>query len=289
VSDPKDHHFLPVFLLKRWAAAGAGGELVRYYRPRREVRARNASPTAAAKVTGLYALQGYPPEMRNIIEREFMGPVVDDPAARALEAMLAAPAGGVLPVELRIGWARFIVSLWFRTPAALENVLAESASALRAALESNPEEYEAAQGENDPATFVEFVETRLPATFTDMGLNILPELIAHEGFVRDVARMNWRIVPFPQPAEDLLIGDVPIFRSDGLASPRCLIALQVSPRHLFVAAYDPDRHVQLLAPGPEFMAQSHNEWHAASARREVFGATRDHLVLVEKHLRPLAA
>jgi len=287
VSDPKDHHFLPVFLLRRWA--GADGNLIRYYRPRSEVRARNASPTAAAKVTGLYALRGYPPEMRNVIEREFMGPVVDDPAARALDAMLAAPAGGVLPAELRVGWARFIVSLWFRTPAALENILAESARALRAALESNPEEYEAARGENDPATFVEFVETRLPTAFADMGLNMLPELIAHQGFVRDVAKMDWRIVPFPEPAEDLLIGDFPIFRSDGLANPLCLIALPVSPRHLFVAANDPARHAQLLVPGPEFMARSHNEWHAASARREVFGATRDHLALVEKHLRPLPA
>jgi hypothetical protein len=282
MSDPVEHHYVPVFLLRRWA--GPDGKVIRYYRPRDVVVTRAVAPRSAAKLAHLYALEHLLAKDRNIVEREFMGPVVDEPAAAAHRVFLSRP-GGHLDAQLRIGWARFLVSLRYRTPAAVEDMRAEGERTLREALAANPEEYEAARAPEHPATFVEFVETYLPAAFKSIGNLVLPSIIQSEQICRSILSMNWWVVHTPRDELDLLLGDEPIFFSHGLADQRCAVVLPIAPRSVFLAAYDPLKRDALFGRTPNVVIRAFNETTVALARQDVFGASRHHLRFVERRLR----
>ena len=76
------------------------------------------------------ALSGVPPVQRNMIEREFLGPEVDDPASQALRLLLS-PSKAVLPMDLRMAWVRFLISLVVRLPSLMSKIRRDAASALR--------------------------------------------------------------------------------------------------------------------------------------------------------------
>src|ERR1700720_789897 len=85
------HHYVPRFLLQGWhtppddklsAFSWVNGRLLHERYTAKHV----------AKTTGLYALQGTDDPERNLVERDYFGPVVDEPAAAAHKQILA---GGV--------------------------------------------------------------------------------------------------------------------------------------------------------------------------------------------------
>jgi len=106
--DPKDHHYLPVFYLSRWQ--GPDGRVVRYYRPHNRVIASAITPPNTAFEPRLYTLEGFPEEMQQAVEREYMAPVVDDPAAKALEILITRNCAA-LTAKVREAWTRFLLSL----------------------------------------------------------------------------------------------------------------------------------------------------------------------------------
>ena len=71
-----------------------------------------------------------------------MAPGVDDPAARALLAIIERNPEKLTP-ELRSAWTRFIMSLHVRTPAKVEKITQQMAQYYRQSFLSDPEEYEA--------------------------------------------------------------------------------------------------------------------------------------------------
>lgn len=75
MSNPNDHHYLPVFYLKRWT--GADSRLVRFHRPYREVVASRPTPKSTGYEKDLYSLDGFQDGERQIIETEFFRPVDD--------------------------------------------------------------------------------------------------------------------------------------------------------------------------------------------------------------------
>jgi hypothetical protein len=147
VSDPEKHHYLPVFYISHWA--GADGKVVRYYRPHREVVASPITPQHTGYEPGLYGLEGCSPDVRNSIEKNFMAPVVDSPASRALD-VLNERDNAKLTTELRQAWTRFVMSLHVRNPAKVDHITRQAGAGLRQSLCANPEEYEAVRGANAP-------------------------------------------------------------------------------------------------------------------------------------------
>ena len=129
MSDPEKHHYLPVFYLKQWAALD--GRVIRYYRPNREVVAHPITPKNTGFEHGLYSLEGYSPEQRNIIEKNFMAPVVDDPAAAPLRIFLERRDASELTLPLKQAWTRFLMSLHVRNPGRVEQITAQAAADLR--------------------------------------------------------------------------------------------------------------------------------------------------------------
>lgn len=282
MSEPKNHHFIPQFMLRRWAVND--GKLVRFYRPRNKVVTCPLAPAAVGYAQHLYTLAGYPLEIRAGIEKKYMGPVVDDPAAKAMDILIAHD-GPRLTGRMREAWTRFLMSLWLRTPNALADITAEAEATLRANLAVRPEEYEAVRKDGDPPTMTEWLDQKLPHILSNFGKQLLPQLIDNEKIGTAIIQMKWATLEFQQNFPDLLLGDTPLFRSHGVGDERCVIALPISPTSLFVATPTQAGMTAILQSTGPTLTKAMNETTVAQAARDVFGTTERHLRFVENRLK----
>ncbi len=111
-----DHHYLPKFYLKKWAATD--GTVLRYYRlvlpTGDKIIEKRVGPRGAGFEPGLYAVApgtDWESYDENIVETDVMSPI-DDAAAVVLDKMLSdAPS---LDSDDRTAWAIFLNSLIHR-------------------------------------------------------------------------------------------------------------------------------------------------------------------------------
>jgi hypothetical protein len=282
MSDPIDHHYLPVFYLKQWA--NANGRIVRYHRPYREVVLGQIAPSNTGYEPYLYTLEGYPPAARQAIEKEFMGPVVDGPAAEALRILIERDKYK-LTQKPRSDWTRYLMSLRLRNPEMMADINHEARSHLSRELSRNPKEYEAVKRDSDPATLLELVERNAPVILDNFGKSLLPALIDNQKIGQAIFDMSWWVVDFFSSAVSLLTSDRPFVMTAALKADRCVIALPLGPRHAFFAA----RHNHLITgtlgkKGVTGVAKALNESIVTQAIKHVYGADRFHLRFVEKRL-----
>jgi hypothetical protein len=193
---------------------------------------RRYAPSAVGYEHGLYALDGYDPEMRDALERDYMAPLVDEPASKALRALMECNKEKLTP-ELRNAWTQFLISLMIRTPHMIAEITGQAEQHLRHNLLKNPEEYEAVRKDGDPATMLEWAEKNVQPVFKSVGKTLLPELAGNEKIGTAIIRMEWFTVLFAQDAGDLLTCDNPCYMTHGLGDERCLVVLPISPHAVF--------------------------------------------------------
>jgi len=101
LSTPKKHHYVPQFLLKRWANNEG---LVPVFRRCEDgvIRPTTTAPKGTAFVEFLYSLDGVPDDQRQIIESKFFAEQVDSKGSVVLDKMLAGGVHALTPAE-RVG------------------------------------------------------------------------------------------------------------------------------------------------------------------------------------------
>ena len=282
MSDPIKHHYVPQFYLRQWA--DASGKLVRYYRPHKAVVATRTAPKSTGYEEGLYSFEGASPERRNAIEKDFMSPKVDEPAALAMQALIAMDPSK-LTDDLRIAWTRFVMSLHVRNPERVEQIRQAAADGLRQSLRADPEEYETRRGPGDPPTLLEWAEQNTPGIFDDQGIRLLPDIVQHRPTLEAIVKMRWMTVGTAEGFPDLLTGDRPVYMSHGVNDERCFIVVPMSPKFMFFATRDPAMFDRVLALGIESVTKQVNGFMATQAAQSVYGANERHLRFVENRLR----
>jgi hypothetical protein len=283
MSDPERHHYLPIFYLKQWTALD--GRVVRYHRPSSKVVAHPIAPKNTGYEQGLYSLDGYNPEQRNVIEKTFMATEVDGPAATALRFFLERRPGYQLTLPIRQAWTRFLMSLHVRTPGRVRQITEQGEEALREVLAKDPEEYIAARRPNDPPTLPEWVERYAPALIGNYGKSILPGIVTHQATGNEIIRMQWMIGTYGA-SEDILTCDRPLYLSAGVNDPKCVIALPLSPRAIFFASRDSSALDNLMRMEHAALIQAVNERVVNQAAQNVYGCHEHSLGFVENWLAP---
>ena len=283
MSDPSKHHFVPIFYLKQWADA-ADDKLATYYRPHKDVVVKRYAPSAVGYERQLYTLEGYAADTRNAIERDYMGPVVDDHGARALKVLLERDDSKLTP-ELRNSWTRFLISLMVRTPHMVEKITKDAAAGLRDSLLLNPEEYELVRKEGDPPTLLEWVEQHAPALFGGFGKTLIPELTNNEKIGTAIIQMKWWTVLVTHESLDLLTSDSPLHLTHGLGDEQCLVVLPLSPHVVFFATRHEARVQAIMSRKPQDVIASINESMVKQAQQYVYGRRDQHLRFVQNRLR----
>jgi Protein of unknown function (DUF4238) len=205
MSNPINHHYLPVFYLRQWS--NTNGKVVRYHRPYKDVVTSPITPDNTGYEPGLYTLLGYPPEDAQAIETVFMGPRVDEPASRALKILISHDCSGMAD-EMREWWTRFLMSMILRDPHSLK----ERSILARNLLKDTPlidPEYQRLRKNTDPPNAYEWVQKEHPRYFENIGKLFMTRLIINEKIGDHIINMRWGRIDLSASAVTLLTGDRP--------------------------------------------------------------------------------
>ncbi len=283
MSEPINHHYLPVFYLSRWC--GASGKVVRFYRPHRKVVASPITPDNTGYEPFLYTQDGIRPERRQAVEKEFIAPVVDEPASRAIKILIdRAPER--LTAQTRVDWTRFLMAMRLRDPHTLAQITALAQDVLKTNL-SKPDDkgYLAAKAEKDPATLYEWVEKNAPHVIENVGKTFLPGLIDHEEIGNHMINMRWCTFDVKAGGVPLLTGDRPFVATTGLSDSKCVVALPLSPRLIFIATNNEETEWRLRHASVKRLAKAMNANIVGQAIKHVYGDSDRQLRFVENRLR----
>ena len=283
MNQPLKHHYLPVFYLKKWARAD--GRVCRYYRPPERPDGKTVTSWKSPKYTGyeeqLYTLHGAPdPQM---VEKDFFSPA-DNDAAPILDYLIAhGPAG--LDNDARGHWTRFIMSLQLRSPQSLAEVQTVVDGIVRENILRGDAEYQLTRQPDDPETVYDLALQQAPEQLANAHKVFLPGLIDHEIVGQRIINMRWAVMDLSAGKHTLLTADRPYITSHGLGATACLLAVPLSPNHLFVAGNDINQLRMLAAQKAGDTVRNANNLVARLAVQSVYGSTDSHLAFIEKRLR----
>lgn len=281
MSDPIKHHFSPVFYLRGWCESTTG-KLTAYSRPYNNVIAKSVHPAATGYEPSLYTMKGLPNDQKQTIEKDYMAPKVDDPAAKALRVLLGADASA-LTGELRGAWTRFMIASLLRRPTAV----AEIGESFKRALRQNwfaDSSYGSNEQEGDPPTRFEWMQKLHPHLIDDAAKEMVVRAIESDGVGNIIVNMQWSTLDMSASRHELLTGDMPHLRYYGLKDPRCTILFPLTPTKLFIATHDRKAERNINRRDKTEVVISVNDGVARIAERFVYGRTSSHLRFVANRL-----
>lgn len=183
MSVPRDHHFLPQFLLEPWC--GADGKLTAYSKPYKDVVVTGRyAPSEVGKQADLYTYDGVPHGHAQVVETVFMQKV-DSDAAQAFATVTAKGATKITSDD-RAKLAVFILSMLARHPDSVAHAKAIGRKSLVAELDKAPEE---------------LIAAGLPTgkTFSALLAEKQPALLQNERWARGAPERHYRSVHCSSP------------------------------------------------------------------------------------------
>jgi hypothetical protein len=253
------HHYVPRFLLKRWATKG---RFVSYYfEPASGKVIENAKATVAhaCEITDLNVFFGVHASQRDFPETGFFTPHVDTPADTALRVMSARGVRALTPKQ-RMDWARLLVSFGVRTPETLRDMgpkETKKAFDLVKAIAKGPPD--------DERKVTALIDENMQIFQRNFPLNAAMELSTDPKKLAAVDGMVWWIRRWERPA--VPIGDRPLLTFPRmqypcgipLNHPSCLIALPIAPNAVFFASADASAKDMVRKKAPGRIAHAVNE------------------------------
>lgn len=226
----RKNHYVPAFLLREWEA-GLDERLTQYSWLRGNLRMDRHKAQHVGYLRDLYTRGANADEINVEIEKDFLGPRVDNPAALVHKKILKAGVRSLLDKE-REDWARFLVAQLMRTPSMVDRLKVRGREILAAGLDSSPAELGQVNDANFPVTLREWAEREMPTLYEDFGISALPMLIQSKVLLGAVANGHWATLKFRQARFNLVIGDRPLLYY-GKMDRNFLLALPLSPQCVF--------------------------------------------------------
>ena len=208
-NDPIKHHHSPIFYLEGWCDQDS--KVAIYSRPYDRVVCRRLHPAAIGYEPELYTVVGAPEKQKRAIERDYLAPKVDNPAAPVL-AKLRAGKLGELTDQDRNDWARFVAAGHFRSPQSLKRLAAEWESFTRERMIADGGEaaYQAAKKEEDPPTFFEWGQKAHPDFVSDNVRLRLPDVIENKKYANVIRSLRWAVLDLSRSRHELLTSELSI-------------------------------------------------------------------------------
>jgi hypothetical protein len=282
VSQTEDHHYVPQFFLEAWR--GPDGKVTTYSRRNGRVVTSLRTPKTTAFEPNLYSFPQALPEHKQALEKQFMTPHIDTPAALIVEKIFRGEFTK-LTTEERSDFTRFLLSLRARHPDAIALARETGRDALTAALARDPEEFLAIRGQSTASTLLEWTQRHVPHLFDNFGVSHLPGLIADNKAGETIFSMPWWVHDVGPANVDLLLSDRPCLLQGSALSGNCLLVLPLSPTLLFFACNQPQTVARLRATPETKLVKAVNKISVSYAADRVYGTGKHHLPIVEKYLR----
>jgi hypothetical protein len=182
----------------------------------------------------------------------------DNIAALALQRLVVSDLDG-LNALMRTGWSYFIISLWRRTPEALQQIEA----GLRESFAENDVDLEMT---GDPDT-----DRDRQAEFQKHLAMALQNLVLSPGVGKRIFDMRWSVVRISNTRHTLLTSDRPFVMTNGIGRPDSHIAIPISPDRCFLAAASVETERRIHSMSPEELFAVLNNRVVRQSRKLVFG------------------
>ncbi|RYG87387.1 MAG: DUF4238 domain-containing protein [Alphaproteobacteria bacterium] len=278
---PIQHHYIPVFYLKRWA--GPDGKLCEFSRPFKSVVPLRRAPSGTGFSDRLYELRDFPSELAQQVEEGFFR-TVDTRAADALALMERHGNSAAWTLELRSAWSRFIISLLTRCPEDLA-IFRERWSATADRVDARMEqEYAALRGADDPKTMAEYIAAE-PAGVKEKSLfEAFMRLMDNPKISQRLNPLHWYILDLPDGEHELLTSDRPIVHTNGVGRRGGFMAMPLGPRRLFLAAPEGGTIEAVAKSDPRALARRMNVYVTEGAVKCVYGTNDAQLQFVSNRM-----
>lgn len=219
------HHYVPVFYLRQWA--GADGRLCEFSRPHATVRPRMKHPDATGYVRGLYTMDGVADALADVFENRFLS-IADGTAALALRIML--DRNVIPPPREKAAWARFILTLWHRTPEGVAR-LRERIEQFYAGDEESRRVYANLRRPSDPETLEAFIDLDRRRMTSESLTRLMLNIMQSEYVATRIMNMSWHVGKLTGFRYKLLTSDRPIVMTNGIGHDRSHIIMPLSSEH----------------------------------------------------------
>lgn len=226
------HHYVPKFLLEQWHT-DADDKLSVFRWAHGKLAHHRYKAKSVAKAEHLYSMKRTQAQPDVKVEKDFLGPHVDDPAAIVHKAILATGVRSLNDDDKR-AWSPFLVSLMLRVPAMMQHMRERGRQTLAAGLDEAPDDYLDARGRDPEPTLRAWVEKHHPDVLDDLAVMTLPDLVFSKLLNGAFLGAKWATRPLRQSKFDLLVSDKPLIYV-GTFESSFLAALPLAPRLAFLA------------------------------------------------------
>jgi hypothetical protein len=282
VSQPKKHHFLPVFYLRQWA--GEDGRLVQFSKPfGNVVKPRRGHPESMGWMPRLYAREAVAEEFAHRFETLFLSPV-DSQAAEALRVMLDPAAAMAFTGTQKLSWARFMNSLLARMPEDIAKLKEHAPKEWVGSIRGLREKYLAHRELTDPPTLDDFLEAPTGTFMSDVPFIVAEVILGHERLQQVIADMHWAVLVTDGADHEMLTSDRPLVHTQSLNARDSHLLLPIGPRRLLAAAHERKFVDYLQGWGLNALVKRVNEYVVGSADRYVFGSHDRQLRFIQNRM-----
>jgi Protein of unknown function (DUF4238) len=230
MNHPRDHHFIPIFYLKKWV--GPNGKLIEYSRPYpNKFAVKAVGPRGTGFQKDLYNFPNCRPEIAHHLEAQFLMQT-DNDAAKALEKHLSGNNGTWTSQE-RSAWSRFINNFRIRHPDPFEEIKASVNFNWLQGDAATQQQYEVLRQPDFPPTFEGWVRAQGNNLEDRMIVRLLQVVLDNEPAGTRVNHMLWNVLDLSASRFKLLTSDWPVVRR--FYGEVILLMLPISPTKLFIA------------------------------------------------------
>lgn len=281
INPPKRNHFVPCFYSSLWASEN--GQLCEFTRPYDRVKAHRKHPSATGYSLDLYTEAALPDGPRTYLEDSFLK-LVDQRASDALQLILADRIRD-MSVDLRCGWARFIMSMNQRSPGKIAEIRKLWKVEYRKPDEQLDREYQAKREPTAPPTLAEAIKLLSPESAARGQVRLLQMVMDLPRVGTQIIRMHWEVLSIPDVRFNFLTSDRPIIMTNGIGTPEGHIAVPIGPRKLFLAANKKETIDQIARVPPCDLIMDVNAGVVGQAEKFVYGDSDFAVNFVEKRFR----
>jgi hypothetical protein len=277
------HHYVPKFMLKRWAFRERSGQvrLPAFYWDERQ-RALRMFPAGYDQVCcgeGLFAFQADHPDGRDAIETKFFRDV-DNNGAKVIAKIIE--RRGALSALERLQFAGFLLSLDARRPKAVQQVIEWGSNYLTNGFDQDPKitEVTLMAGENRKASEVWADITGHP--MEDQALLLIQSMTTNMKLASTLTNWPWMVRYFDE--DTIALSDRPLIRVNSIHDPSTIWALPLNPRCVWFGSPRRDVLENLEKEPLHRLRNLVNSDSAMQADRYVFTCQRDDLDWLKRRL-----
>jgi Protein of unknown function (DUF4238) len=277
-------HYVPRFLLAQWHS-GSDNKLTQFQWLRGEIRVDRFNARSVAKENHLYSQRLHESSPNVTVERDFLGPHIDEPAAAVHKRILSDGHEG-LDDQQRFEWSRFVLSLLVRTPEMIDFMRRAGRQLMGQALDEQPDGMLHLRQHDPTTTLKRWAEVNRPHLMEDVGVRTLPAVLTSPQLNHRILEGTWSTMSLEDSNVDALISDNPVVYLGDIKEGFSFM-LPISPKRAFVVCSSPSDTAKVVEMKRTGLTKSVNRRLVQRAKRYVYSTGLQHELLIRKHLRQI--